>query len=101
MPEEKITREFFHHGAKLNITTTPVRLSNESVPLQRGVTILADLANTDTVWVGREELDKGETELKSGLPLTAGASITIPAQQLEQIYVVASSGVQKVYWVAS
>jgi len=99
--EKIITREWIIHGAKFNIGTTPVPLSEIKLIVRRGVVIKADKDNTDLVWVGTEKVDAGASEEHSGYPLDAGEAIAIEAKDLRKIYVVASSGTQKVYFIAS
>jgi hypothetical protein len=86
-------------GAKFNIGTKPVKLTPEIEKKLERVIILADPGNTDKVWIGVEGLDAGETEGRSGFPLSPGSSITLTNVELGQFWVVASSGTQKVYWI--
>jgi hypothetical protein len=99
MDNEKITFKFIQHGARLSVGTTPIKLTDEYEELDRGLVIKADPDNTAKVYIGREELNAGETDELSGYPLDPGDTITIEIEDASKIYVVAASGTQKVYWL--
>lgn len=72
----------------ISVGTTAVQILTNEI-FTRAVTILADPANTDTVFIGSSG---GQT-----YPLRAGTTITIYAVRLDLIYVRANSGTQTLH----
>lgn len=77
------------------VDTTPVQVGSEGNI--RAVTLKADHANSDTIWVGFSS----SVDNTTGFPLEAGDHIDIVIDSLAKIYVVAGSSGQKLYaiWV--
>ena len=87
------------HGALEAIGSTALPLSASTRKLHKGVTILANSSNAQTVWIGTAAVTPGTVAATDGLPLTAGQSVAIPIDMLSRVYVVAASGSNKVhYW---
>lgn len=87
------------HGALEAIGSTALPLSASTRKLHKGVTILANSSNAQTVWIGTSAVTPGTVAATDGLPLTAGQSVAIPIDMLSRVYVVAASGSNKVhYW---
>ena len=73
-------------------TATPV---SSSLACQSGVTVVADSANTDTVYVGPSGVSTS-----TGFPLAAGAGFTFSVNNAQLIYSVSATASQKLNLVA-
>ncbi len=88
----------------LSVTTTanPANLLNTSqadVSAKRGFLFKADASNTGTVFFGGSSVNAaGGSE--NGIPLSAGESMFIEITRLSALWVDASTGTQKIYWLA-
>lgn len=79
-------------------TTTPAILVTTSTTLKTGVHVKAPISNTSTVYVGSSGLVTSST---SGFPLDPGEAIFLEIDNLNKIYVVSSTGTQKIHYIAS
>lgn len=88
-------------GALEAIGSTALQLSASTRKLYKGVTIVANSSNAQTVWLGTSTVTPGTVAATDGLPLTAGQSVALPVDMLSRVYVVAASGSNKVHFLAS
>jgi hypothetical protein len=88
-------------GSKSSISTVAVALTEDNAFIAKaGVQIRAALANTDAVWVGvYNTVTSGSNDSTDGFPLLAGESILIKHRRPHEIYIIASSGTQKVHFL--
>lgn len=71
-----------------------------SVPLQYGVQVVADPANTGTIYVGLLSTITAGADANSGIPLSAGQTWFFPhadCPNLNNVYVWPSAASQKAY----
>ena len=77
--------------------TTAVRLVPASVafnePLRKGVLIKAGTGNAGTVYLGNATVT-ADTAATGGFPLSAGQSVTLPIDQIDQLYAIGSASGQ-------
>ena len=69
-------------------------------PVQKGVQIKADAANTDILYVGKKGVTAKSADVSDGIPLAAGEGIFIPIKDVTKIYIIADAAAQEVYWMA-
>lgn len=91
----------FAHGSNRDVDTTAEALTSTSFAAKKGVTVVADVANSGIVYVGNFGVTAGTTAATDGFPLGAGESLTIEVNNPNLIYVIASVNNQVVYWAAA
>ena len=87
------------HGSKSSIGATAVQLTTVDTPIQKGVTIKADVANSGTVYVGNSSdvtADGGDGT--TGFALEGGSSLTVELDNLDRIYLIGSASGQKIFF---
>lgn len=88
----------------LSVTTTatPLNLLNTNqadVAAKRGFLFKADATNTGTIFFGGTSVNAG-AGTENGIPLSAGESMFIEITRLSALWVDASTGTQKLNWLA-
>lgn len=66
------------------------------IPAAKSVTIKADKANTDTVYVGHD----ASVTAASGFALAAGELVEIAVDSLDKVFVIGGAASQKYSWLA-
>ena len=79
---------------QVTVGTTAVQLTSTSTPLNFGIVVKADSANTGKIYVG----DSSVTTT-NGYVLEAGEGISFEIDDVSKVYVVADTDNQKVYWI--
>jgi hypothetical protein len=90
----------FYTGRKV-IIETATALTDSSVKCEAGVTVRAASGNSGYVYVGKSTVTKNSAESTDGYELAAGQSITIPVNNVNKVYAIASVNPQTVYWMAA
>jgi hypothetical protein len=105
MPRNKTTvTKDIRYGHKV-VGATAVRLTNVSTKMVQGILLRApgDLdptPNTHTIWIGNNGSVTADSAVATGgMPLVPGASITIPAQDVNDIWVIAGAAAQDIAWI--
>jgi hypothetical protein len=84
-------------------TTTPQKLrdTNSSLdPASEGIQLLAASINTDVVYIGYSSgITAGTNGLTDGFPLYVGAGLFIPHRRVDEIWVLANSSVQTIWYL--
>lgn len=88
------------HGANRDVDASIEALTATSYACKFGVTVIADPANSGTVYVGNSDVTAGTTDATDGVPLRAGVSMFLPISNPNLLYVIGSAANQVVYWVA-
>ncbi len=90
----------FSTGRLGSISTSALQLTTAVTHAHRGVQVIADSANTATIYVGTSVVTADGADTTSGFPLGAGESIVVPVIDPSIIYVIAddSSG-SKVFFM--
>lgn len=88
------------HGSNLDIDTTAEQITSTSFAAKFGVTVKAATGNTGTVYIGLSDVTAGTTAATDGFPLEPGESITLPVNNPNLLYAIASANNQKVFWSA-
>ena len=88
-------------GRKSAITTTAVQISTEtSIISEEGVLVYADPLNSAAIYIGfSNTITSDDADTTDGFPLVAGASLLLQVRHISDIWVVAASGSQKLWWV--
>ena len=89
----------FDHGSNRDVDTEAEVLTSTVFDCAQGVLIKAALSNTGTVYVGNSDVTAGSAAATDGFPLSAGASLALEFIRPDQIYVIASTANQVVYWL--
>lgn len=91
----------FNTGRKSSIGTSAVALvSATPATSENGVRIVADPNNTAAVYIGKSSaVTANSADATDGYPLYAGREIVIPKEYANEIYVIAPSGSQAVWWM--
>jgi hypothetical protein len=89
----------FDHGRKSAIGTTAVSLVAASNKVTRGVQLKAAADNTALVFVGNSDVTTDSADATDGFPLAAGEGLFVAVDDASKIYLRASSGTQKVFFV--
>lgn len=91
----------FATGSNLDIDTTAEQLVSASVACKFGVTVKAATTNTGTVYIGASSsVTAGTNDSTDGFPLEPGESVTIPVNNINLLYGIASVVNQKVFLMA-
>ena len=85
----------FNVGTKTGIGPSGVTMVNFDYPLDAGVEILAQSGNVANVFLGNSQVSATE-----GFPILPGASLFMPVDNLNKIYVFSPSVNQTVFWEA-
>jgi hypothetical protein len=88
----------FATGSNLDIDTSAEQLVASSVACKFGVTVKAAATNTGTVYIGASSsVTAGTTGSTDGFPLEPGESVTVPVNNVNLLYGIASVANQKVF----
>ena len=88
----------FATGSNLDIDTSAEQLVSSSVACKFGVTVKAAATNTGTVYIGASSsVTAGTTGSTDGFPLEPGESVTVPVNNVNLLYGIASVANQKVF----
>jgi len=88
----------FATGSNLDIDTSAEQLVSSSVACKFGVTVKAAATNTGTVYIGSSSsVTAGTTGSTDGFPLEPGESVTVPVNNVNLLYGIASVANQKVF----
>lgn len=91
----------FQHGAKSAIGTTAVVLSTGEELAGKGILVKAASGNGAAVFVGRSaSVTNGSSDATDGFELTANQGLEIETDETGDVFLIAASGSQKVYWMA-
>jgi hypothetical protein len=90
--ERSSTAEFF---AGADTVGTTAKQAGIALQAARGVTIKADAANADKVYVGHN----ASVDASSGFALAAGEFVEIAVDSLDKVYVVGGAASQKYSWL--
>ena len=90
----------FSNGRNSDVGTAAEQVVVASTPATRYVTIKAASTNAGIVYVGGAGVTANTVDATDGYELVAGGSITIPVDDVNKVYVIASQITQGVYWVA-
>jgi hypothetical protein len=82
----------FMTGSKTSIGTSAVPITSVTTNARRGVQIIADTANTVSVYIGISTVTAGTSAATTdGYPLAAGDSIVVPVIDATKVYAVTAS----------
>ena len=62
--------------------------------------VIADPTNTGIIYVGASGVTADSADATDGWPLYAGDSMTLPVNNANVVYVIASTANQKIRWIA-
>lgn len=87
----------FRHGQTL-VGASAVQIANYPATLVQGVVLRAAGAsdptpNTDTIWVGKATVGTG-----NGMPISPGETMSIPVEDMSQLYAISTSANQSLAW---
>ena len=89
------------HGS-FTVSGSAIQLSGTSVPFLRGVYVKAAAANAGKVYVGLSSaVTANSASSTDGYELSAGQEFLVPAaaaDDLTEVYVIASQASQKIFW---
>jgi hypothetical protein len=77
------------------IAQIAVQLTTQDLKATVGIELLADAANSGTIYIGFNTNITSST----GFPLKAGDSINLPVRSANEIFVISDSGTNKIYCV--
>ena len=90
------------HGSNLDIDTSAEQITTTSFACKFGVTLKAAATNTGTLYIGdSSSVTAGTTGSTDGFPLEPGESVTLPVNNPNLLYAIASVANQKIFWVAT
>lgn len=96
------TEATFDHGSKTSIGTTPLQMVVASTPADKGVVVKSVNANSGTVYVGNSDVTLlGVSDATDGFEIGGGESITLPVDDANKIWVVATVAGQAVTWATA
>ena len=93
--------DFFFHGSK-TVGITVTQLSSTSVIASKGILVKASDTNTGYIYVGKNASTSliGTDPDTDGFELGPGSAVTIPVDNANKIFLIASVAAQKVSWIA-
>lgn len=86
-------------GSKSSIGTSAVQISSTSVVASSGITIRSALANSATIYIGPSGVTANTAAATDGIPLNPGESISMPLNNLNLLYVIATATGQEIFWM--
>ena len=87
-------------GRTSSIGTSAVALTSSDVSGDRGVQIFADSSNAGTLYVGEDDTVTADSaDGTDGYPIAAGETVVIPTLRPDLLYVIASTGTNKLWWM--
>lgn len=95
-----VVSEIHDHGSKSSIGTTALQLTTVAVECANGVIVKAANANTGTIYVGNSDVTAAGADGTAGMELGAGESVQLPIDNPSDVWVIASTTGQKVFWMA-
>jgi hypothetical protein len=99
---EKTTTIRFGHTV---VGVTAVRLTALTITLKRGVLLRAPGPNDPTpnsaaIWIGTTQNVTADSDPGSGgMPLIPGATLLVPAETLNDLWVISTAGSQDIAWI--
>lgn len=88
-------------GSNLDIDTAAEQMTASSITAVKGVVIKAAADNSGILYVGKDNtVTAGTTAATDGYPLSAGDSITLPINNANLVWLIASANNQKVFFLA-
>jgi hypothetical protein len=103
-PIETTVTKDIRYGHKV-VGATAVQLTNVSSEMVKGLLLRAPgsadpTPNTHTIWVGTNENVTADSHAETGgMPIIPGAALTIPAQDANDIWVIAGAAAQDIAWI--
>lgn len=92
-----------YHGHK-EVGTTRARLSEFNFPMLKGVLLRAPggddpVSNTNPIWVGGSAVTANSDPATGGVPLVPGATIFIPIDSPNRLWVISTASSQDIAWM--
>ena len=87
------TKHLQYNQMVVGVTPTPLTISKE--PVNRGILVVADLTNTDLIYIGGNKVT-----VLTGWPLLPGEAVEIPVDDASSIYCVANQQ-QNLSWIGA
>lgn len=84
-------------GVNSDIDAAPEQLTETDTPLQVGVTLRADLGNTDVVYI----IASASGTTANGYPLEAGDERFIPIDNLNKVWLIGGAANQSVRYIGN
>lgn len=84
-------------GVNADVDASAEQLTTVSTPLQVGVTLRADLANTDIVYI----ISSAAGTISTGYPLEAGDERFIPIDDLNKVWLIGGAANQSVRYIGN
>jgi hypothetical protein len=103
-PNTTAVTKDIRYGHKV-VGATAVQLTAISAEMRKGILIRAPgvtdpTPNTHTVWIGTNESVTADSDVETGgMPLIPGAALTVPAQNANDIWVIAGAAAQDIAWI--
>lgn len=95
---EDLSSDFW--TGSLAVGAAAVQLLPTPLPVQKGVQIKADAANTGIIYVGKLGVTAASADVTDGLPIAAGEGIFVPIKDVTKIYIISDTAAQESYWMA-
>lgn len=90
------------HGHKAVGTTAVQLVVKNPQTMYKGVLLRADDANTVAVYVGgASNVTANNAESTGGMPLPAGSSMLVPAEDATDIWLIATASAQDIAWIGA
>jgi|TARA_R100001129_G_scaffold6759_1_gene5178 hypothetical protein len=91
----------FFTGSKTGIETTAVAITDTDLHCKRGIQIVADSSNSNSLYIGNDSsVTAGTAEATDGYPLAAGESIVLPVTDPNTVFVIGPAGTGKLFFVS-
>tara|TARA_R110002012_G_scaffold110259_1_gene254664 strand:- start:41 stop:334 length:294 start_codon:yes stop_codon:yes gene_type:complete len=91
----------FFTGSKTGIETTAVAITDTDLHCKRGIQIVADSSNSNSLYIGNDSsVTAGTAEATDGYPLAAGESIVLPVTDPNTVFAIGPAGTGKLFFVS-
>ncbi len=87
----------WHGHASVGVAAAVV--SSRSLKFKYGVLLYADANNTANIWIGRTGVTADANANTGGYPITPGASVILPFEELENLYAISTIAAQDLAWL--
>lgn len=89
----------FDHGSNSDVDAAAEQLTTLDIGAAKGVLIKASFNNSGTVYVGKSDVTAATNDATDGMELGPGESVTIPVDNANKVYIIASVANQRVFWM--
>lgn len=101
MGREEASTAAIKHGNVTTASAAALQLTATDTPLQKGVEVSADTTNAGVLYVGSSALTAGSAAATDGFPLSPGARLFLPVDNLTDVWFRAAGSGYKAHFIGT